>query len=69
MEPDDRHLKIKERITEILQHIPEDVLERLMETWLSDIDELLRDNPQLLRHILKQMEKSDTDQDFDCSTK
>lgn len=57
MEPDDRHLKIKKRITEIFQHIPEDVLARLLEAWLWEIDDLLKNDPELLKHIQAQLEE------------
>lgn len=60
MEPDDRQLKIKERITEIFQHIPEEVLERLLEAWLWEIDELLKKDFELLKQIQAQLEE-DTD--------
>jgi hypothetical protein len=57
MEPDDRQLKIKERIKEIMQHIPEDVLERLLEAWLWEIDTILKNDPELLKHIQAQLEE------------
>lgn len=60
MEPDDRRLKIKERITKIFQHIPEDVLERLLEAWLWEINELLKKDSELLKYIQAQLEE-DTD--------
>jgi hypothetical protein len=60
MEPDDRHLKIKERITKVFQHIPEDMLEHLLKAWLWEIDELLTKDPELLKHIQAQLEE-DTD--------
>jgi hypothetical protein len=57
MEPDDRQLKIKERIKEIMQHISEDVLERLLDAWLWEIDALLKNDPELLKHIQAQLEE------------
>jgi hypothetical protein len=57
MEPDDRQLKIKERIKEIMQYIPEDVLERLLEAWLWEIDTILKNDRELLKHIQAQLEE------------
>lgn len=57
MQPDDRELKIKERIKKLMQHIPEDVLERLLEAWLWELDELLKSDPELLKHIQAQLQE------------
>lgn len=57
MEPDDRQLKIKERIKKLMQHRPEGILERLLEAWLWELDELLKSDPELLKHIQAQLEE------------
>lgn len=57
MQPDDHELKIKEHIKKLMQHIPEDVLERLLEAWLWEIDALLKNDPELLKHIQAQLEE------------
>jgi hypothetical protein len=57
MEPDDRQLKIKERIKKLMQYMPEDVLERLLEAWLWELDELLKSDSELLKHIQAQLEE------------
>jgi len=63
MEDSDRRKELQERITRILQDLPDEMVEVLLDGWLWEMDVLLKNDPELLRRIARVLEEvhSDTD--------
>ena len=63
MEDSDRRTEIKERITKILQDLPDEMVEALLDAWLWEMDVLLKNDPELLRRIARVLEEDNSDTD------
>jgi hypothetical protein len=63
MEDSDRRKELQERITRILQDLPEETVEHLWDAWLREIDLLLKNDPDLLRWIGRILEEDDSTPD------
>lgn len=63
MEDSDRRKELQERITRILQDLPDEIVEKLWDAWLWEIDALLKNDPDLLRWIGRILEEDGSDTD------
>ncbi len=63
MEDSDRRKELQERITRILQDLPDETVEHLLDAWLWEMDTLLKDDPELLRQIARILEENGSDTD------
>lgn len=63
MEDSDRRKELQERITRILQDLPDETVEHLWDAWLREIDLLLKNDPDLLRWIGRILEEDDSTPD------
>lgn len=63
MEDSDRRTEIKERITKILQDLPDETVEALLDAWFWEMDILLKNEMDLLCWIAGILEKGDSDTD------
>jgi hypothetical protein len=63
MEDSDHQKEIKERIKRILQDLPDETVEHLLDAWLREIDLLLKNDPDLLRWIARILEEDGSDTD------
>jgi hypothetical protein len=63
MEDSDRRKELQERITRILQDLPDETVEHLWDAWLWEMDTLLKDDPELLRQIARILEENGSDTD------
>lgn len=63
MEDSDRRTEIKKRITKVLQDLPDEMVEALLDAWLWEMDVLLKNDPELLRRIARVLEEDHSDTD------
>lgn len=67
MEDSDRQTEIKKRITKVLQDLPDEMVEALLDAWLWEMDVLLKNDPELLRRIARVLEEDNLDTDSPLS--